>query len=75
MSFDKYWSISDLNEAIVVSTSIDVLSAPITRGENILFRIHEGTKAQITNSEEGWFEVTLLDGKKGWVSKKYMRKI
>ena len=75
MSFDKYWSISDINEAIVVSTSIDVRSAPIARGENVLFRIHEGTKAQITNSESGWFEITLLDGKKGWVSKQYLRKI
>ena len=75
MSFDKYWNISDINEAIVVSTSIDVRSAPIARGENVLFRIHEGTKAQITNSESGWFEITLLDGKKGWVSKQYLRKI
>ena len=75
MSFDKYWNFSEINEAIVVSTSIDVRSAPIARGENVLFRIHEGTKAQITNSESGWFEITLLDGKKGWVSKQYMRKI
>ena len=75
MSFDKYWNISDINEAIVISTSIDVRSAPIAKGENVLFIIHEGTKAQITASETGWYEILLLDGKKGWVSKQYMRKI
>lgn len=75
MSFDKYWRISDINEAIVISTSIDVRSAPIARGENVLFIIHEGTKAQITASETGWYEILLLDGKKGWVNNQYMRKI
>ena len=75
MSFDKYWNISDINEAIVVTRSIDVRSAPIARGENVLFIIHEGTKAQITNSESEWYEILLLDGKKGWVNNQYMRKI
>lgn len=75
ISFDKYWRISDINEAIVVSPSIDVRSAPIARGENVLFIIHEGTKAQITASETGWYEILLLDGKKGWVNNQYMRKI
>tara|TARA_B000000475_G_scaffold218528_1_gene181240 strand:+ start:35 stop:583 length:549 start_codon:yes stop_codon:yes gene_type:complete len=75
MSFDKYWSISDINEAIVISPSIDVRSAPISRGENVVFRIHEGTKVQITTTETGWYEILLLDGKKGWVNNQYMRKI
>ncbi|MFL3025288.1 MAG: SH3 domain-containing protein [Candidatus Neomarinimicrobiota bacterium] len=75
ISFDKYWNISDIDEAIVISTSIDVLSAPIARGENVLFRIHEGTKVQITTSETRWYEILLLDGKKGWVNNQYMRKI
>jgi tetratricopeptide (TPR) repeat protein len=75
MSFDKYLNISDINKAIVISTSIDVRSAPIAKGENVLFIIHEGTKAQITASETGWYEILLLDGKKGWVNKQYMRKI
>ena len=75
ITFDKYWNLSEVNEAIVVSSSIDVRSAPISRGENIMFRIHEGTKAQITASETGWYEILLIDGKKGWVSNQYVRKI
>ena len=75
VGFDKSWSFSDINEGIVISTSIDVRSAPIERGENIVFRIHEGTKVQITTSEDGWYEIILLDGKKGWVSNQHMRKL
>ena len=75
ISFDKYWRISDINEAIVVSTSIDVRSAPIERGENVVFRIHEGTKAEITTYESGWYEIILIDGKKGWVNTQYMREL
>ncbi len=75
MSLDKYWNFSDISEAIVISTSADVHSSPIVRGENIVFRIHEGTKAQITTFEKGWYEILLLDGKKGWISNQYMRKI
>ena len=75
MSLDKYWSFSDTNEAIVISTSVDVRSAPIERGENVVFRIHEGTKVQISTIESSWYEIILLDGKKGWVSTQNMRKL
>jgi len=75
VSVDKYWKFTDINEAIVISTSVDVRSAPIQRGENVVFRVHEGTKAQITAVESGWYEIILLDGKKGWLSTQDMRKL
>jgi len=75
VSVDKYWMFTDINEAIVISTSVDVRSAPIQRGENVVFRVHEGTKAQITAVDSGWYEIILLDGKKGWLSTQDMRKL
>jgi len=75
VSTDKYWKLSDINEGIVISTSVDVRSAPIQRGENVVFRVHEGTKAQITAVESGWYEIILLDGKKGWLNTQDMRKL
>ena len=75
VSVDKYWKFTDINEAIVISTSVDVRSAPIQRGENVVFRVHEGTKAQITAVESAWYEIILLDGKKGWLSTQDMRKL
>jgi tetratricopeptide (TPR) repeat protein len=64
---DKYWDVSDKQEGVVISSAVDVRSAPIARGENVVFRIHEGTKVDIATTQPGWFEVILLDGKKGWI--------
>ena len=75
MTFDKYWSISDRSYAIVLTTAVDVRSAPIMRGENVVFRIHEGTKVEIQNSQIGWTEIILLDGKKGWIPANKLREI
>ena len=75
MSFDKYWSISDNSYAVVISTAINVRSAPIMRGENVVFRIHEGTKVEILDTQIGWSEIILLDGKKGWIPSNELREI
>ena len=64
---DKYWDVSDSEHGIVTSISLDVRSSPFSRGENIVFVIHEGTKFDIINKQQGWYEILLLDGKKGWV--------
>ena len=65
ITFDKYWSISDRTYGVILSSAVDVRSAPIMRGQNVVFRIHEGTKVEIQHSELGWNEIILLDGKKG----------
>ena len=67
MVLDKYWSVSDRSYGIVLAPAVDVRSAPVMRGQNVVFRIHEGTKVEIQNSELGWNEIILLDGKKGWI--------
>ena len=70
---DKYWDVSDQQKGIVIVTAVDVRSGPVKRGENVVFQIHEGTKAEITTTQTGWYEVILLDGKKGWVPASQMR--
>ena len=72
---DKYWDVSDQEYGVVTSISLDVRSSPISRGENIVFVIHEGTKFDIINKQEGWYEISLLDGKKGWVFSNDVRSI
>ena len=67
IALDKYWEISDKNEGIIISSIVNVRSAPIDRDEKIIFRIHEGLKVDILQSQPGWFEIILLDGKKGWI--------
>ena len=66
---DKYWDVSDQEYGVVTSISLDVRSSPISRGENIVFVIHEGTKFDIINKQGGWYEISLLDCNKLLFSK------
>lgn len=75
MALDKYWDVSDKYHGIITTSAVDVRSSPLDRGENVVFRIHEGTKVEIHNLQAGWSEIMLLDGKKGWVFSKDIRNI
>ena len=34
-----------------------------------LFVIHEGTKVNIIDQVNGWYNISLADGRQGWVRK------
>ena len=54
--------------AIVIAAETSVKSTPAQNGTD-LFKLHEGTKVEITDdSMKDWKEVRLLDGKQGWIS-------
>ena len=72
---DKYWELSDQEEGVVVSPVVNVRSAPVDSNEKVIFRIHEGLKVDIAQSQPGWFEIILLDGKKGWIPYKSLLKL
>jgi len=58
----------DKTRAIVMQT-VPVKSTPDNSG-NTLFTLHPGTKVKISdNSMSNWKEVSLSDGKKGWLAK------
>ena len=61
-------------EAIVMSSQVDVLSAPNEAGTQI-FSIHEGLKVKITNTRNDWYEIRLPDGKEGWLQVKEVKVI
>jgi len=64
---DKFWDVSETKEGVVVSTKVNVYSVPAVRDEMIVFKVHEGLKAEITQVQDNWVEIILLDGKKGWI--------
>jgi tetratricopeptide (TPR) repeat protein len=68
LALDKYWSLSDKEEGVVIASTVEVRSAPIIRSDNVVFRLHEGIKMEITQSQPGWYEIVLMDGKKGWLA-------
>lgn len=62
------------NEAIVMDLVVDAKNSPSATGKN-LFVIHEGLKVQITNEMNGWVEIRLPNGEKGWIAQNSIEKI
>lgn len=52
--------------AVVLSSAISVKSSPDCSATD-LFVLHEGTKLRILTEVDGWYEVVIADGKKGWI--------
>ncbi len=65
--FAHHQRTAELNDrtAVVMSASAAVKSSP-DRSATDLFVLHEGTVVEITNRLDGWCEVVIADGKKGW---------
>jgi tetratricopeptide (TPR) repeat protein len=65
----SYQRISDLDakSGIILEKNAVVYTSP--NEENEAFILHEGTKCKILRDESGKYEISLLDGKTGWVEK------
>ncbi len=59
--------------AIVISNAVDAYSGPFFGKNKILFQVNEGSMAEISKIQKNWFEIVLIDGKKGWVEDKHLR--
>lgn len=53
-------------EAIVMSNAIPVKSSP-DGGSKDIFILHEGTKVEVLSELNGWREIRIANGDKGWV--------
>ena len=62
------------SEAIVMSTAASVKSSP-DRSATELFVLHEGTKVSIGATTDGWAEVRIADGRKGWIEQERIERI
>ena len=60
--------------AIVFAKESKVKSEPNVRSEEA-FRLHEGTKLQVTDTIGNWSEIRLADGKTGWISNQDIKMI
>ncbi|HEY8929950.1 MAG TPA: SH3 domain-containing protein [Mucilaginibacter sp.] len=57
---------SSNKEGIVFSNSVNVKSGPIDKSA-ALFVIHEGTKVNILDTNNGWLKIKLVNGSEGWI--------
>lgn len=64
----------DDSQAVVMSLSTAVKSSP-DKSATDLFVLHEGTLVEITARLDNWCEITIADGKKGWLESKHVETI
>ena len=71
MAFEKKRIIS---EAIIVE-KFDAQSGPFFGDNMVLFQINSGSVVEVLEEKNNWSEIILIDGKKGWVLSKALRKM
>lgn len=63
------------SQAIIVSPSVPVLSAPSEKASK-LFQLHEGTKVDVLQQQENeWLEIKIANGNTGWLKFTTIEKI
>jgi tetratricopeptide (TPR) repeat protein len=55
------------DEAVVMKTVTSVKSSPSTDNSTDLFILHEGTKVTILETMGAWTNISLADGRQGWM--------
>lgn len=62
------------SEAIVIGKAISVKSSPDKAATDV-FVLHEGTKVMVESEIDGWCEITIANGNKGWTQQKSIERI
>ena len=65
-AYNKRQALVNSKEAVIMSTAAPIKSSP-DRAATDLFVLHEGTKLTIEESIDGWVEIRIADGRKGWI--------
>ncbi|MGY8787903.1 MAG: tetratricopeptide repeat protein [Fidelibacterota bacterium] len=73
IALDKYFQEKRTNSGIVIANGVDAYSGPFYGENTILFRINEGSRADLHQSQKDWVEIILIDGKKGWIPAESIR--
>lgn len=64
----------DSRGAVVISSAISVKGSP-DKAATDMFVLHEGTKVTLLSEVDGWVELTIADGKKGWTEASHIERI
>ena len=81
MSFALGFSISqkktymNADKAIVMRPVVSVKSSPSTESSKDLFILHEGTKVTVLDQVGTWSNISLADGRQGWLPASDMERI
>jgi len=73
IAVDKYFQEQRTHSGVVIANGVDAYSGPFYGENTVLFRINEGSIADIHQSQKDWVEIILIDGKKGWIPSESIR--
>ena len=62
------------SEAVIMSSSVSIKSSP-DRSSTELFVLHEGTTVETGDEVDGWIEIRIADGRKGWIEQSRLEHI
>ena len=74
LSYQNFHYSKNQAEAIVFEPTITIKSSP-NRNSVDLFVIHEGTKVQIIDKVEQWYEIKIANGSVGWLPSSAIKQI
>jgi len=75
VAMDKYFQEKQTHEGIVIANGVDAYSGPFYGENSVLFRMNEGSRVDIHQSQKDWIEIILIDGKKGWIPEESLRRL
>jgi tetratricopeptide (TPR) repeat protein len=70
----RYAMESQNKEAIIFAENSYIKSAPSESSQDV-FILHEGTKVKVIEEVDGWNEILLADGKRGWIESESLKEI
>ena len=75
IAVDKYFQNKRSHFGVITANGVNTYSGPYYGENTVLFRINEGIRVEIQQTQENWIEIILIDGKKGWVPTDSMRRL
>ena len=75
IAVDKYFQNKRSHFGVITANGVNTYSGPYYGENTVLFRINEGIRVEIQQTQENWIEIILIDGKKGWVPTESMRRL
>lgn len=74
MAADTWWSSSRHDTGIIMNSSIKVKAAPDDNSKD-MFEIQEGMKVKIDDATKDFCKIVLADGKAGWISCNFIKRL
>ena len=67
LSVDRFIWINNNKFGIIISENADAYSAPYINENIKIFTLFSGNKVQVSQNTNEWIEISVIDGRKGWI--------